>query len=155
MKTQFIFLTTQRPKLSFQVNGILWMQWFRPLQTPRYKIYSGEASDAKDTVMFHLYVSHVPSFSKRDEFAVSSEIIVVFSLGTHYSQGYIFLLHNSHTCWWEFCRDMERRPTNLSLLTPAPPQKKTGVSRASYYYAPIQIKPNRVKALSLCGIIVQ
>lgn len=36
-----------------------------------------------------------------------------------------------------------------------PPQKKTGVSRASYYYAPIQIKPNRVKALSLCGVIVQ
>lgn len=38
---------------------------------------------------------------------------------------------------------------------PRPPQKKTGVSRASYCYAPIQIKPDRVKALFLCGIIVQ
>lgn len=56
------------------------------------KIPSGEASDGKHTVTgVHSFVCHVPSFPKRDDFVVSSDIIVVFSLGTHCFLGCIFL----------------------------------------------------------------
>lgn len=134
------------------------MQWFRPLQTPGYKIHSSEASDVQDTVMCFLsYVFHVPSFSKTNDFAVSSEIIMVFSLGIHYLQGYIFLftfqLPLPFTLLLHLFVGVLRehgKQTNKSF-----PRPKIGVSRASYCQAPIQIKPNRVKALSLCGIIVK
>lgn len=53
--------------------------------------------NVKDTVMcFHPCMFHVPSFSKRDDPAVSSEIIVVFSLSTHYLQGCIIFLFTFH-----------------------------------------------------------
>lgn len=130
------------------------MQWFRPLQTPGYKIYSGEASDVKDTVMcLHSHAFCVPSFSKRDNFEVTLEIIMVFSLGTHYLTGIHFsfhtsasfsFLHNSCTCQWEFVGTREGDQHTFS--------SQSRCFQRSHCYAPIQIKPNRVKTLSLRGI---
>ena len=129
---------------------------FRPLDT---RSYSGEATDIKDTVLcFHSSMFHVPSFSKRDDFAQSplkSSWYLPLALTTyrgmlfffsHFSS--LFLLCNSCTCYWGFCRKHGK-------VTDKPFPRRINVSRASYCYAPIQIKPNRVKALALRGIMVQ
>lgn len=158
MKTQFLFLTMSRPKLSSQVHGVLWMQWFRPLQTPGYKRESGEASAVQDTVMcFPLYAFRVPSCSKRDDFPESPlKLSWYFPLALITPRdifffsyfGSLFLLHHSCTCQWEFCRNTGRRPTNLfpkkqtfpELVTVMHPFKKTQQSQrplSSWHYGTI------------------
>lgn len=87
------------------------------------QIRSGEATDVKgySAVISFLCVSFAYGLGKGLFCRVTSEIIVVFSLSTHYLEGFIFLfifqlpflLHNSCTPQWEFCRNTGRRPTCL------------------------------------------